>query len=78
MGSATERAGTPPLSPLKQLLQQPLAAAAAAVARIASVGALAGPAAVLALDVGTPVWVPDVHAPVNGKKPGCAPVCHHT
>ncbi len=46
-------------------------AAAAAVPRISSVGALAGAAAVLALDVGTPVWVPDVHGPANGKKPGC-------
>jgi hypothetical protein len=41
------------------------------VPRISSVGALAGAAAVLALDVGTPVWVPDVHGPANGKKPGC-------
>ena len=75
MGSGSEPVGTPPRSPSKQQqhLQQQ-AGAAAAVPRIGSVGALAGPAAVLALDVGTPVWVPDARGAANGKKPGCVQV----
>ena len=62
-----ERRGAPPPSPRQ------LAAAAMLVPRIASVGALTASAAVLALDVGTPVWVPDTRGTAPGKKPGCAP-----
>ena len=42
------------------------------VPRIASVGGLTASAAALALDVGTPVWIPDTRGAAPGKKPGCA------
>ena len=70
MVAANGERRTPPPSPSKKQLTA-AGAAAAMVPRIASVGALTASAAALALDVGTPVWVPDTRGAAPGKKPGC-------